>query len=287
METDIFDAGNLALENLMIAWCEEAADIARTHYRNTGDLVTKQGSEVVTDVDLTIETLLRQRIGREFPDDLIVGEEFGGPSEDSDDSVDPENPGTSANISPGKRTWQIDPIDGTLNYALGSPNYCISLAVMWNNEVLAACVLQPSTRDCFSATLRFGARLNGQSMNGPSKRTLNQAIVCYQIRQGSEIMGNSQRMHQLLKAPLKIRRAGAIALEMAWTAAGFYDLLVMSFPGKINTWDVAAGLLLVSESGGVVVDFENRPYLLEGPDMVVGSPIVAEEIMMIVQGPSV
>jgi len=252
------------LEKMMIRWCEEGAEIARRHHRSTGELNFKYASEAVTVADGEIENLLRDRIGQEFPDDLIVGEEFGGPE--------------AAEISPDIRVWQIDPIDGTLNYALGMPNYCISLALLQGQKVLAACIHQPATGDTFSALAGKGARLNGKPMKVSSDRELKDSIVSVQLKKGGRVMRSPQMLHELSTAPLRLRRCGAVALEMAWVAAGFCDLLVASFEGKINSWDVAAGLLLVEEAGGVAVDFKGRPYGLSGAEMLAGSPAVARQM---------
>ncbi len=257
-------AADADLETLMIRWCHEAAVIARQYHRKTGDLTFKYAQEAVTEADGIIETFLRARIGDAFPDDLIVGEEFGGPSEGSQKQ--------------GRRVWQIDPIDGTLNFALGLPDYCTSLAVMCGQKVLGACIHQPATGDTFSALAGQGARLNGEPMKVGSQRDLKDSIISLQLKKDGLVMSDAHLLQNLLRAPLKLRRCGAVALEMAWVGAGFYDLLLASFKGKIHLWDVAAGLLLIQEAGGVAVDFQNQPYGLESPEMMVGSAKVASQI---------
>ncbi len=257
--------GDADLETLMIRWCHEAAGIARHYHRQTGDLAFKYANEAVTEADRQIETLLRGRIGEAFPDDLIVGEEFGGPDKGTDQQ--------------GRCIWQIDPIDGTLNYALGLPDYCTSLAVMSGHNVLGACIHQPATGDTFSAMAGQGARLNGEPIRVGAQRDLKDSIISLHLKKDGLIMGDPQLLHTLLGAPMKVRRCGAVALEMAWVAAGFYDLLLASFPDRIHLWDIAAGLLLIQEAGGVAVDFRNRPYRLESPAMMVGSAKVAGQLV--------
>jgi myo-inositol-1(or 4)-monophosphatase len=252
------------LEKMMIQWCEDGAEVALRHHRRTGELAFKYASEAVTEADGEIETLLRSRIGAAFPDDLIVGEEMGGPAD--------------GNIPENARVWQIDPIDGTLNYALGMPNYCISLALLQGEKVLAACIHQPATGDVFCAEAGRGARLNGQKMSVSTDRELKDSIVSMHLKKQGLVMQDPQLLHTLASAPMRLRRCGAVALEMAWVAAGSCDLLVASFKGKIHPWDVAAGLLLVEEAGGVAVDFQGSPYAMNGPEMMVGSPRVARQM---------
>ncbi len=253
------------LEKMMIRWCEEAAQTARNNHRRTGKLEFKFASEAVTEADGMIEKQLRMRISEAFPQDLIMGEELGGPQ--------------PAEVPAGARLWQIDPIDGTLNYALGLPNYCTSLALMEGQKVLAACIHQPPTGDTFSALSGHGARLNGEAMRVGTSRDLKDSIVSLQLKKQGLVMENAQLLHDLSSAPLKLRRVGAVALEMAWVAAGFCDLLVASFKGKIHPWDIAAGLLLVEEAGGEALDFQGRPYRMGSPEMMVGSPRVAHQMV--------
>ena len=252
------------LEKMMIQWCEEGAEVALRHHRRTGKLAFKYASEAVTEADGEIETLLRSRIGTAFPDDLIVGEEFGGPG--------------GGEIPSSARVWQIDPIDGTLNFALGMPNYCISLALLQGEKVLAACIHQPATSDTFFAEAGCGARLNGQKIRICTDRDLKDSIVSLQLKKQGLVMQDPHLLHAVSSAPLRLRRCGAIALEIAWVAAGSCDLLLASFKGKIHPWDVAAGLLLVEEAGGVAVDFQGNPYRMSGPEMMVGSPRVARQV---------
>lgn len=253
-----------SLAEMMTMWCKEGAEIARRHHRRTGDLAFKYASEAITEADGEIETLLRDRIGETFPGDLIVGEEFGGPG--------------AEDIPANARVWQIDPIDGTLNFALGMPNYCISLALLQGDEVLAACIHQPPTGDTFTALAGKGAHLNGLPMKVSTDRDLKDAIVALSLKKKGRVMQDPQLLHRLCTSPLRLRRCGAVALEMAWVAAGFCDLMVASFKGEIHPWDIAAGLLLVQEAGGQAVDFQGQPYQMSSSEMMVGSPRVARQV---------
>ncbi len=253
------------LEALLIQWCEEGAEVARRHHRRCGELKFKYASEAVTEADREIETLLRGRIAQSFPDDLIVGEEFGGPE--------------GGNLKPGKRVWQIDPIDGTLNYALGMPNYCTSLGLMSGDEVLAACIHQPSTGDTFTALAGQGARLNGEALGPGLDKDLKDSVVSLQVKKEGVIMADPGLFYDLVRAPLKLRRCGAVALELAWVAAGFYGALVASFQDTIHLWDIAAGLLLAREAGKVILDFQGQPYKLGAAEMIVGSPRACSQLV--------
>ena len=172
------DSALVHLEFRMQAWAEEAAGIARGHFRQTGELKFKPGRQAVTDADLEIERLLRRRIGEDFPDDGIVGEELGDHYE-----------GTGRVGSSG-RTWHLDPVDGTLNFALGLPGFCTSIALMEGDEMLAACVYQPMLGDGFIATQGRGARLNDMPIAVSGRSRLIDAVVGTQFKKDGRFVGH-------------------------------------------------------------------------------------------------
>lgn len=251
----------------MCAWAHEGEAIARGFWRRTGELEFKSGREAVTEADRRIELLLRERIAEAYPGDRIVGEEMGG---DGGPAV------------PGGRVWQVDPIDGTLNFALGLPGFCTSLAVLEGNEVVAACVHVPIAGDTFTAERGRGAWRNGEPIRVSSRRTLDEAIVSTQFKAAGRYVQDTALLTAFHTRIYKLRRVGAIALEMARVADGSYDALVASVPGGIKPWDVAAGMLLVREAGGVVSDHLGAEYRLDGEDLVTGcAPVHAALVDLI------
>ena len=224
-------SGDDILRRHLREWADEAGDMARGHFRRTGPLAFKTGREAVTAADRAIETMLRERIAGAYPDDLVVGEEYGGPA-----------PGTDL---AGRRVWHLDPIDGTLNFALGLPDFCTSLAAIRDDRVEAACVQQPLVGDTFLALRGGGATLNGVALRVSDRAPLAEAVISAQFKKDGVIVSRPELLQAVFRRPLKVRKAGAIALEMAWVAAGFLDAMVAGFRDTIQTWDVGAGLLLV------------------------------------------
>lgn len=255
------------LEARMMAWAEEAGTIARRHYRQTGELRFKAGKQAVTEADLEIEKMLRQRIGEEFPADGIVGEELGSDYE-----------GTGA-VGESGRSWHLDPVDGTLNFALGLPGFCTSLALMEGSRVLAACVYQPMLKDAFTATLGSGARLNGASISISKRSRLADAVIGTQFKKNGRFVRSPHLLQAMFLETMKVRKVGAIALELARVASGSYDALVASFKGPIHSHDVAAGLLLIREAGGRISDHRGRDYVPGGPDLVATNGLVHDELI--------
>jgi myo-inositol-1(or 4)-monophosphatase len=236
------------LEENLLAWADECGQMARGHFRRTGGLRFKHGREAVTEADLAIEEMLRRKIAAAYPDDCVVGEEMGGD-------------GSAAT----GRVWQIDPIDGTLNFALGLPGFCTSLAVLEGEEIIAACVHQPLVGDFYSAVAGGGARLNGEPMRVSGRAILAEAIVSTQFKKGGRFVQQPALLREFALRTLKCRREGAIALELSWVASGGFDALVGDFGEGIHLWDVAAGLLLIQEAGGRITDQNGQPYRPGGP----------------------
>ena len=255
-------AGRPDLEREMASWAAEGATIALEYFRRTGPLNFKHGREVVTEADRRIEELLRERIASAYPDDRICGEEM----------ADGGTPGAA-------RTWHLDPIDGTLNFALGLPGYCTSIALLAGDRPLAACVLQPSTGDVYTATAGQGACLNGKPITVSERAPLIEAVLSTQLKKDSRIVQNPHLLQALLLHTMKIRRVGAIALELAWTAAGSYDALLAGFTDSIQVYDVAAGLLLVQEAGGMITDLEGQSYHLGGGEMLASNGRIHQELV--------
>jgi len=253
------------LEALMIGWAEEAGALARQHYRHTGDLNFKAGREAVTAADRQIEVRLREQIAAAFPGDVIVGEELGGPER--------------RELDPHDRVWHVDPIDGTLNFALGLPGFCTSLALMQGDEVLAACVHQPIGGDTYTAIRGGGARLNGLAMRVSGRHEMRDAVISAQFKKDGLLVSNPELLQALFRQTLKVRKTGAIALELAWTAAGFLDALLAGFRSTIQLYDVAAGLLLLTEAGGRLSDFQGLPYRPEGHTLLATNGGVHDELV--------
>ncbi len=253
------------LESRMTEWAVEAGAMAKASFRRTGELSFKSGHEAVTASDRQIEIRLRELIAASFPDDAVIGEELGGPDR--------------ADLSPDDRVWHIDPIDGTLNFALGLPGFCTSMALMQGDKVLAACVHQPLVGDTFTAILGGGARLNGQPMRVSGRRRLSEAVVSAQFKKDGLLVSRPDLLQAVFRETMKVRKTGAIALEMAWTAAGFYDVLVAGFRETIQLYDVAAGLLLLTEAGGQLSDFEGQPYRPGSKTLVASNGLVHAELV--------
>jgi len=258
---------NSTLESTMRGWAEEAAEIARGHFLRTGPLQFKYAREAVTAADAEVERLLVRRIAEAFPGDAVNGEEFG--------------PGAGAEDN--RRIWHIDPIDGTLNFALGLPAFCTSFALMDGDQIQAACVYAILPRECFTAVRGGGCHRDGERMAVSDRAAFAEAIVSAQLQKDGRFVQNAALLQAILLRSMKMRRLGTIALELAYLAAGRFDALIAGRGRPQALYDVAAGILLVEEAGGRVTNHLGEPYRPGSTDLVASNGRVHDELIDLIR----
>lgn len=243
------------------------ADIVQTGFYQALDTEMKGAVDPVTQIDRDAEIEIRDVIGSHFPDDSILGEEQGG-----------------GDWRHG-RVWIVDPLDGTVNYVHRLPQVAVSIA-LWNDGApLVGVIVDVARNDEYVAVVGGGASLNGEPIHVSETPTLDQSLVStgfpYDRRQHAaaylkvveEVMLNSQGT----------RRLGAAALDLAWLAAGQYDAYWEHGGAHgIKPWDVAAGILLVTEAGGTYTNESGEANQLEARAHVASNGKVHEELRSIV-----
>lgn len=195
----------------------------------------KRENDPVTNVDRDVERFLRGQLALLFPEDSILGEEFG--------EAERENV---------ERVWMIDPIDGTTNFSQSIPIYCVSLALQHRGRTVVAVIYDPTRDELFSAMAQGGAWLNGEPMRVSEQPELSQAVLATgfpPLKQGDTFESIIERMGHVVAASRGMRRLGSAALDLAYVAAGRLDGF---WEYRLNPWDTAAGYLLVEEAGGQV-----------------------------------
>ncbi len=202
--------------------------------------VTKTSpTDVVTAVDLASEQLIRDRILGARPDDGFVGEE-------GDDL-----PSTSG------VTWIADPIDGTVNYLYGIPQYAVSIAASFEGTVVAGVVHDPVSGETFTAALGEGARLDGELISVGSCQDVSQALVGTGYSYRADVRAlQAVEMARLLGTVRDVRRMGSAALDLCFVACGRYDAYVER---GLKPWDLSAAGLVVAEAGGRVEGIAGSP----------------------------
>lgn len=217
------------------------------------DISLKAPDDLVTNVDRSTERLIVERLRESFPDDRIAGEEFGHEQ--------------GSHGGEGERTWIIDPIDGTLNFAHGVPLYCVSIGLQIEGQTRVGVIYDPNRDEMFSAAEGQGAHLNGQPMAVSDVDGLAPAVLVTGFPLGdTDYFEWTMRQFDLLTRRSRgIRRLGSAAIDLAYVAAGRLDAF---WEYGLSPWDTAAGILLVTEAGGKVTAINGSPFSVDGPSIV-------------------
>jgi myo-inositol-1(or 4)-monophosphatase len=210
----------------------EAGALALSYFSERERLVIESKAnlhDLVSAADRNVEKLIRERIAASFPDDGMLGEEFG----------------LTARRSP--YLWVFDPIDGTLPFVAGMPSWCVSIAVVREDEIVAGVINAPRVEEVYTAARGVGASLNGKPLRlDPSLTILNTTIGFGANHHASpQIVGDFIR--HLLEEGGNFMRNGSGALSLAYVAAG---RLGGYYEPYMHAWDCFAGYSLVKEAGG-------------------------------------
>ena len=186
--------------------------------------VSKKGpSDFVTNSDLKVEKIIIEELKKARPNYSIISEENG-----IENNKDKNN------------TWIIDPIDGTINFLHGIPHFAISIALKSNDEIVSGLIFDPIKNEMFFAEKGGGAFFNNHRVRVSKKNELNNCLF---------VTGGKIKQ----EPDFSYRKSGCAALDMAYVAAGRYDGY---FQHDLNLWDIAAGIVLVKEAGGIINEID-------------------------------
>ena len=207
--------------NIMIKASEKASKILIRDFGEIEKLqVSKKGpADFVTNADLKTEKIIIEELKKAKPNYSIICEESG-----IENNKDKDN------------TWIIDPIDGTVNFLHGVPHFAISIALKSNDEIVSGLIFDPIKNEMFYAEKNNGAFFNNQRIRVSKKNQINDCLF---------VTGGKMKE----EPNLPYRKSGCAALDMAYVASGRYDGY---FQRNLNLWDIAAGIVLVKEAGGIV-----------------------------------
>src|SRR5438128_221483 len=216
-------------------------------------------TDLVSEADHSSERAIRELLARRRPRDGFVGEEQGG-AEAGDSGLQ----------------WVVDPLDGTVNYLFGIPQWCVSVAVRDGERTLAGAVYDPNRDELFTATCESAPMLaRGECVE------LSKAMLATGFAYDARVRAaQAQVLARAAPRVRDIRRFGSAALDLAWTAAGRFDAY---FERSVKQWDIAAGALLCERAGLSVLELPVHPNLPWG--ILVAPPALAEPLMELVGGP--
>lgn len=225
--------------NSYLAVAEQAARAAGRivveRFRTTREIRFKGFRDIVTDADLAANETIRQILSSHFPAHQIRSEEDREPPRDAN-----------------TWTWSVDPLDGTTNYSRQYPVFCVSLALLSAEEPVAGVVYDPLRDELYAAAQEEGTTLNGERVAVSQIQALGDSIIGFEFSSKQRLRESGlARFSQLAARSFTARIGGAAALSLCYVAAGRMDVY---FHYSLNSWDVAAGMLMVREAGGLVTD---------------------------------
>jgi myo-inositol-1(or 4)-monophosphatase len=236
----------------METWARQAGEVLADGLGQDIQIDHKSEIDLVTEIDRQSEELLLRAIRSRYSDDRIVAEESGVIQGDNG------------------HVWHVDPLDGTVNYAHGIPFFSVSLGYVEDGKITLGVVYDPVRDECFTAQRGQGAYVNGQKLSVSTANELIQSLLVtgfpYDIREREE--NNLDHYASFSLRSQGVRRLGSAALDLCYVAAGrlegFWEV-------QIQSYDIAAGALIVEEAGGTVTDVHGGPDFLTPPCSVLAT----------------
>ncbi|PDO09965.1 MAG: inositol monophosphatase [Candidatus Reconcilbacillus cellulovorans] len=253
-----------------VSTAAKAGEWLKTRLGQPTSVQTKSSErDLVTEVDRGTETMIRNLIRTHFPGHAFLGEEGTGAGEPGAVTVE--------EAAEAEYVWIIDPIDGTTNFIHGFPFFSISLALAYRGEVIVGVIYDPSRDELFVAEKNKGAYVRGRRMSVSRESALGESLLATGFpSRPTDLERSVAAVAHLAPRVRNIRTAGSAALHLAYVAAG---RLSGFFEPGLNAWDVAAGVLLVRESGGTVTDMDGRPFRLGTRNIVATNGRVHGELL--------
>lgn len=224
-------------------------------------ITEKSRNDFVTEIDKQVEREIIDIIREVYPQHAILGEESGKLGDD-------------------ETIWIIDPIDGTTNFIHNFPHFCVSIAVQHKGRIEHGLIFDPVRQETFTASRGQGARLNDKRIRVSSRAHLNGALLGtgFPFSQMTSIESYLPTLQAFMPLTAGIRRAGSAALDLAYVAAGRLDGF---WEFGLSPWDIAAGIILVQEAGGLVSDREGGEKYFENGSVVAANPKVLKQMLQV------
>lgn len=242
-----------------------AADVIRAAAPNAHQIIwrEKSATDFVSEVDVAAEAAIRVVMKRRLPGAVLLAEE-GSPTIESDQSRGV--------------VFVADPLDGTTNFLHGYPEYAVSIGVLLNGELVAGVVIDVPGNEEFTAAAGSGAFLNGAPIRVSSIANPKRALIGtgFPFKEFDDIAPYQAQMTRVMAAVSGVRRPGAAAIDLASVACGRFDAF---WENRLAPWDIAAGILLVREAGGLVTDLTGAPCPVAQTGVIAANPAMHAVMM--------
>jgi len=243
----------------------EGGRLAMERFRQPQSVSVKGRGNLVTQVDLAIETYIARTLAEEFPEHALLSEESNPSVSDLEGWM-----------------WVVDPLDGTRNYVSGIPFFCINIALCFAGETVAGWTYDPVHDELFRAKKGAGAWVNDQPARVSRMTSVQASVMGFDMGYDDDRAGYMlDVMSKLWPGMQAIRIPGSAALGLAYAACGRYDLFTHNL---LYPWDLAPGILLVREAGGVITDRVGGAITLYSEGAIAGGPSVHEDFLRLAAG---
>lgn len=251
--------------NIMVKAARAAGNVIMRNMArlDTLNVVEKGRQDYASEVDSQAETEIIRELRRAFPDHAFLAEEIGA-------------------IGKARFTFVIDPLDGTSNYLRGFPHYAVSIALLENGEPHHAVIYDPLRNEVFTASRGSGAFLNDRRLRVAGRNKLTDAVIGTGVPHlGRGHHGNYLvELRNVMGEVAGVRRLGSAALDLAYVAAGRYEGF---WEIGLNSWDVAAGIVLIREAGGQVSDMNGGGDVLGRAGIVAGNQDMHPQLLRVLR----
>jgi len=254
------DAGHYL--EVAVEAAREAGAILLSEFDRPKKISYKGEVDIVTESDKRSEAAIVARLQTRFPQHAIVAEEGGGDAEKA-----------------ARYRWHVDPLDGTTNFAHGFPMFAVSIGLLEDGEPLVGAVFNPIANELFTAVRNQGAQLNHKAIRVSEIPTLSKSLLSTGFPAHKRM--SNPNIHYYWEFTLRshgVRRAGSAALDLCCVASGRFDGF---WEFGLKSWDSAAGTLIVREAGGMVTDFNGRPYHPGDRELFASNGAVHREMLAI------
>ena len=260
-----------AMLNIAIRAARKAGSYIVRRRRGGGIRVDEKGShDFVSDVDQQAENLILREISRVYPEHAFLAEESGSHGDKN-----------------ALYRWIIDPLDGTSNYLTGCPHFCVSIALEHKGRMKQGVVYDPLRDELFCASEGRGAYLNDLRIRVSRNKEVRKALIgiSLPLRNPKKAQAYKEALQTVYQSVSGVRRLGAAALDLAYVACGRLDGL---WQFGLKPWDLAAGLLLIREAGGLISDHRGKvdeAEIMKKGDILTGNSTVHDHLLSLVRPP--
>lgn len=252
---------------IAVAAARVGSEVVRDGFEHSFDIAMKGSVDPVTNIDEHAEKIIRETILADRPDDLILGEEGGGSRWDSE------------------RVWIIDPLDGTVNFVHGVPQFSVSVALWESGQPQVGVVFDVMRSEEFVAVLDQGATMNAAPIQVSTTPELKDSLLGTGFPYDRQIHARAYLdvVADVLEHARGMRRLGSAALDMCWVACGRFDgYWEHGGTHGVKPWDVAAGMLIVAEAGGLATDEAGNHNRLDAGAFIASNSLIHEPLRRIV-----